>query len=139
VCAWIAIRGRIDPPPLWMAGAVLFWTAGFDIIYACQDYASDVELGVFSVPSKIGVANALWVSRGAHLACVAMLIRLGFSTPYLHVLYFTGVAIAVALLVVEQSLVRPTNLTKIGIAFFTVNGLISLLLGTLGSVDVILH
>ncbi|HZK80468.1 MAG TPA: UbiA-like polyprenyltransferase [Humisphaera sp.] len=139
VCAWIAIRGGIDPPPLWMAGAVLLWTAGFDIIYACQDYASDVECGIFSVPAKIGVSEALWVSRATHLLCAAMLVALGFSTPHLGVLYFTGVGIAIILLIVEQSLVRPDNLEKIGLAFFTVNGVISLLLCTLGVIDVILH
>jgi 4-hydroxybenzoate polyprenyltransferase len=139
VCAWIAIRGRIDPPPLWMAGAVLLWTAGFDIIYACQDYTSDVECGVFSVPARIGVSGALWVSRATHVGCAAILVALGFSTPHFGPLYFTGVGIAIILLIVEQSLVRPNNLEKIGLAFFTVNGVISLLLGTLGILDVILH
>ena len=66
VCAWIAIRGDVALTPLLMAGAVLTWTAGFDIIYACQDYASDVEHGVFSVPSKFGIGAALWISRGTH-------------------------------------------------------------------------
>lgn len=139
VCAWIAIRGTIAPPPFWMAAAVVCWTAGFDIIYACQDYASDVECGVFSVPSMIGIGPALWVSRLTHAICAGMLIGLGFSTPHLHWLYFVGVAIAIALLIVEQSLVRPKDLSKIGLAFFTVNGIISILLGTLGIMDVLSH
>lgn len=139
ICAWVAIRGRIDPPPIWMAAAVVCWTAGFDIIYACQDYHNDVACGLFSVPSRLGIARALWVSRLTHAASAAMLIALGFSTPHLHALYFVGVATAIALLIVEQSLVRADDLSKVGLAFFTLNGIISLLLGTLGIVDVMIH
>ena len=139
VCAWIAIRGRLDAPPLWMFASVLCWTAGFDIIYACQDYASDVATGVFSVPAKIGVGPALWVSRLTHAVCAAMLILLGFSTPHFGTLFFVGVGIAIALLIVEQSLVSKDDLSKAGLAFFTVNGIISVLLGTLGMIDVALH
>ena len=136
VCAWLAVRGSLAAPPLWMAGAVLCWTAGFDIIYACQDYLSDVECGVFSVPAKIGVGPALWVSRLTHLVCVGMLAALGRSSPALGTLYWTGVGIVVLLLVVEHTLVRPDDLSKVGLAFFTVNGIISVLLGTLGIIDV---
>jgi 4-hydroxybenzoate polyprenyltransferase len=136
VCAWLAIAGRIDPPPLWMAAAVLCWTAGFDIIYACQDYRSDVECGVFSVPARIGIGPALWVSRATHALCVAMLVMLGLSTPALGTLYFVGVGIAVALLLVEHALVRADDLSRAGLAFFTVNGIISIVLGTLGIIDV---
>jgi 4-hydroxybenzoate polyprenyltransferase len=136
VCAWIAIQGSVAAPPFWMAGAVLCWTAGFDIIYACQDYQSDLECGVFSVPAKLGIAGALWVSRLTHVACVGMLVMLGRSAPALGVLYFVGVGVAVLLLLVEHALVRPGDLSKVGLAFFTVNGVISLLLGALGIVDV---
>jgi 4-hydroxybenzoate polyprenyltransferase len=136
VCAWLAVKGSLAPPPLWMAGAVLCWTAGFDIIYACQDYLSDVECGVFSVPAKIGIGPALWVSRLTHAVCVAMLIGLGRSAPALGLLYAIGVGIAVALLVVEHAVVRADDLSKVGLAFFTLNGIISLVLGTLGIVDV---
>ena len=138
ICAWVAIRGRLDPPPFWMAAAVVCWTAGFDIIYACQDYASDVASGVFSVPSTFGIGPALWISRFTHGVCAAMLIALGFSTPHLSGLYFAGVGLAVALLIVEQSLVRATDHSKAGLAFFTLNGIISLLLGTLGIINVLL-
>ncbi len=136
VCAWLAIAGRIDPPPLWMAAAVLCWTAGFDIIYACQDYRSDVECGVFSVPARLGIGPALWVSRATHALYVAMLVMLGRATPALGTLYFIGVGVAVALLVVEHALVRADDLSKVGLAFFTVNGIISIVLGTLGIIDV---
>jgi 4-hydroxybenzoate polyprenyltransferase len=136
VCAWVAVAGSLAPPPLWMAAAVLCWTAGFDIIYACQDYASDVATGVFSVPAKLGVSGALWVARLTHLACIAMLVMLGRSSPALGTLYWVGVGVAVLLLVVEHLLVKPTDLSKVGLAFFTINGVISLLIGALGIADV---
>ena len=136
VCAWIAIKGDVELPPILMAAAVLCWTAGFDIIYACQDCDSDCETGVVSVPAKLGVARALWVSRATHIVSLAMLIVLGLSVPQFGALYFTGVALAGALLVVEHSLVRPHDLSKVGLAFFTVNGIISVALGLLGILDV---
>jgi 4-hydroxybenzoate polyprenyltransferase len=137
VCAWIAIAGTIAMPPVWMGLAVTLWTAGFDIIYACQDYDADVALGVFSVPAKLGIAGALWVSRLTHAACLTMLIMVGLSArPILGPIYFAGVGLAAALLVVEHALVKPSDLSKVGIAFFTVNGIISLALGVLGIVDV---
>lgn len=136
ICAWVAIRGDIAPPPLWMAAAVLCWTAGFDIVYACQDYASDVAGGVFSVPAKIGIGPALWVARLTHVVAAALLIQLGLSTEALGMLYFVGTGVAIALLVVEHAIVRADDLSKVGLAFFTVNGIISVLLGTLGIIDV---
>jgi 4-hydroxybenzoate polyprenyltransferase len=119
-----------------MAAAVLCWTAGFDIIYACQDYRSDVECGVFSVPARIGIGPALWVSRATHALCAVMLVMLGRSTLALGTLYYIGVGVAVALLLVEHALVRADDLSRVGLAFFTVNGVISIVLGTLGIVDV---
>ena len=137
VCAWLAVAGTLAAPPFWMAAAVLCWTAGFDIIYACQDYDSDRATGVFSVPARLGIGRALWVARLTHVACVAMLVALGRSSPAFGTLYWVGVGIATALLAVEHAIVKPHDLSKVGLAFFTVNGVISLLLGTLGVVDVL--
>jgi len=137
ICAWVAVRGTIDAPPFWMAAAVTCWTAGFDIIYACQDYQSDVATGVFSVPAKLGIAPALWVARLTHVAAAGFLIALGSSArPPLGTLYFAGVGLACTLLVVEHLLVRADDLSKVGLAFFTVNGIISVAMGTLGVIDV---
>ena len=137
VCAWIAIKGTIELPPLIMAAAVLAWTAGFDIIYACQDYESDLRTGTFSVPAKLGIARALWVARLTHAFAAAMLVLLGFAAhPPLATLYAIAVAIAIALLLIEHSLVRATALSRVNLAFFTVNGIISLVIGTLGILDV---
>jgi 4-hydroxybenzoate polyprenyltransferase len=137
ICAWIAISGGIAVPPLLMAGAVLCWTAGFDIIYACQDYQSDLETGVVSVPSKMGISGALWIARLTHLLSFALLVTLGLTTPEFSTLYFIGVGAAGLLLIVEHAIVKPTDLSKVGLAFFTINGLISLLIGTLGVIDVL--
>ncbi len=140
ICAWVAIRGGINLPPLLMAAAVLTWTAGFDIIYACQDYASDVATGVFSVPAKLGVGPALWVSRLTHLACIALMVLIGITgAPMLGTLFYCGVGIAMLLMAVEHSLVSEHDLSKVGMAFFTVNGIISVVIGTLGIIDVLRH
>ena len=114
----------------------MLWTSGFDILYACQDYESDLQTGVISVPAKFGIRKALWISRLTHVFSVAMLILLGLISPELSTLYFIGVACAAALLIVEHALVKPNDLSKVGLAFFTINGVISLLLGTMGILDV---
>jgi 4-hydroxybenzoate polyprenyltransferase len=88
------------------------------------------------VPAKLGIAGALWVSRFTHAISLAMLIALGVHSPQLATLYWIGVGISAALLIVEHALVSPTDLSKVGLAFFTVNGVISLLLGALGILDV---
>ncbi len=138
VCAWVAIAARLDAPPLWMAAAVLLWTAGFDIIYACQDYAIDVAQGVFSVPAAMGIGPALWVARLTHATCLGMLILLGFSSPLLGTLYWIGVVLAGILLTVEHLIVHPRDLSRVNVAFFTLNGLLALTLAGLGIVDTFL-
>jgi 4-hydroxybenzoate polyprenyltransferase len=139
ICAWVAVRGDLALAPIVMSCAVLLWTAGFDIIYACQDFESDRLVGVISVPAKIGIGAALWVSRITHALCVAALITLAVIVPEFGMLYRVAVGMAVILLIVEHSLVRPGDLSKVGHAFFTVNGVISLMIGVLGIADVIRH
>jgi 4-hydroxybenzoate polyprenyltransferase len=136
VCAWVAIKGNLELPPVLMALAVLTWTAGFDIIYACQDYDCDVRDGVFSVPAKVGIGKALWIARLTHVCSAALLVALGLFTPAFGAIYLTGVGAAVVLLVVEHAVVRAEDLSKVGLAFFTINGIIALLLGAAGVVDV---
>ena len=139
VCAWVAIAGSIAWPPVIMALAVLAWTAGFDIIYACQDYECDVRDGIQSVPSRMGIAGALWVSRTTHVVCIALLVVLGVVSMQLGTLYFVGVACAGLLLVVEHAIVKADDLSKVGLAFFTINGIVSVVMGTLGVIDVFLR
>ncbi|MFT3786456.1 MAG: UbiA-like polyprenyltransferase [Tepidisphaeraceae bacterium] len=138
ICAWIAIAGRVDWTPVLLGLAVTCWTAGFDVIYACQDYESDRATGIFSIPAKLGIGRALWVARGTHVVCVTLLIAAGLVNHDLHALWYAGVAITVALLVYEHSLVKPSDLSKVNLAFFTLNGIISIVLGTLGIVDAFL-
>jgi 4-hydroxybenzoate polyprenyltransferase len=138
ICAWIAINPTFDWTPILLSGSVLCWTAGFDIIYACQDYRSDLETGTFSIPAKLGISGALWIARFTHVVSLTLLILLGLHNPFLHTLYWIGVAIVTVLLIVEHSIVKPTDLSKVNVAFFTINGVISVILGTLGIVDVLL-
>jgi len=136
ICSWIAVKGNLQLPPIIMAGAVLLWTAGFDIIYACQDYQSDLETKTFSIPAKFGIKKALLISRLTHAGAAALLITLGLVTPQLRTIYFIAVALSVLLLIYQHAIVKPHDLSRVNLAFFTLNGIISLLLGTLGIIDV---
>jgi len=136
ICSWIAVKGNLELPPIIMAGAVLLWTAGFDIIYACQDYQSDLETKTFSIPARFGIKNALVISRITHTAAAALLIALGLIAPQLRTIYFIAVGLSILLLIYQHAIVKPHDLSRVNLAFFTLNGIISLLLGTLGIIDV---
>ena len=138
VCAWVAVKGNIELPPLLMFVAVLFWTAGFDIIYACQDYEVDVRCELFSVPAKLGIAKALWVARLSHVISAAALLALGFSSSRFGALYFVAVIIAITLLGIEHAIVSEKNLRRVGVAFFLMNAMLSVTIGTLGSLNIFL-
>ncbi len=139
VAAWIALSPATVGPPVWLLMAsVAFWIAGFDIIYACQDVDFDRAAGLFSVPAKLGVARALWLARVFHLLTVMGLCAVGEAAG-LGWLYFAGVACVVALLVIEHALVSPQDLSRVNLAFFTMNGVVGLVLGALGIIDVLIH
>jgi 4-hydroxybenzoate polyprenyltransferase len=123
--AWLAIRGRVEAPPVLLGLAVLFWVAGFDTIYACQDEAFDRAEGLHSLPARLGTRRALILARLFHVVAVALLAGLYALVP-MHPLYLGGVSAVAALLVYEHSLVRADDLSRIDAAFFTVNGWISL-------------
>jgi 4-hydroxybenzoate polyprenyltransferase len=124
--AWIAVRGSLDPRILWLTAAVTFWTAGFDIIYSCQDYEFDSNAGLFSLPRRFGMPGALWIARLLHIAMIACLGMLSISFG-LGVLSWAGIAAIVLLLLYEHSLVRANDLSRVDAAFFTVNGYVSVL------------
>lgn len=124
VGAWLAIRGRFALEPLVLGLAVLMWVAGFDTIYACQDIEFDRREGLHSLPARLGVASALRLARLFHLLAVGLLLALYALTP-LHPVYLVGVAAVAALLAYEHSLVRADDLSRIDVAFFTLNGWIS--------------
>ncbi len=139
VAAWIAISPDTLGLTAWLLmAAVALWIAGFDLIYACQDVDFDRRAGLHSVPARLGVPAALWMARGFHALTVIGLIAVGWSAN-LGVLYFVGVGAVALLLVVEHALVSPRDLSRVNLAFFTVNGAVGLLLGTLGVLDVVLH
>jgi 4-hydroxybenzoate polyprenyltransferase len=123
--AWLAIRGRFEAPPVVLGLAVLFWVAGFDTIYACQDEAFDRAEGLHSLPARLGTRRALVLARLFHVIAVALLAAVYALAP-LHPLYLAGVAVVAGLLIYEHSLVRADELSRIDAAFFTVNGWISL-------------
>ncbi|HKS08499.1 MAG TPA: UbiA-like polyprenyltransferase [Pyrinomonadaceae bacterium] len=137
--AWIAVRGEIGSPvPLLLSFVVLLWTAGFDILYACQDYDFDRREGLRSIPARIGIARALWTARALHFAAFIALVWLYIFTG-LGPLAFAGVIATGALLVYQHRLVRADDLGRLNAAFFTTNAFVSvILLVTFGSA-VLLH
>lgn len=126
--AWIAVRGAIDSPiPLLLSLAVMLWTAGFDILYACQDQSFDVEAGLHSIPQRFGVARALRIARGLHLAMFGVLVVLSWWSE-LRWMGLLGVGIAGALLIHQHRLVRADDLSRLNAAFFTTNAYVSVIL-----------
>lgn len=125
LAAWIAIRAQLDWPPVWLGLAVLFWVAGFDIIYACQDFDFDRARGLHSIPARLGLKDALRLAAACHAVMVLMLVGLGISYP-LGMVYYAGVAAVATLLIYEHALVRPDDLSRVNVAFFQVNIGISL-------------
>jgi 4-hydroxybenzoate polyprenyltransferase len=136
VAAWIALRGDLKWPPVLLGLAVLFWVSGFDIIYACQDVDFDRSVGLRSVPRTWGVRRALWLAALCHAAMIVPLLALGVVYP-LGGIYFVGVAAVAALLVYEHSLVRSDDLTRVNVAFFQVNVVISIGLLVVAVVDLL--
>lgn len=135
IAAWIALAGRIAWPPVLLGLTIFFWVGGFDIIYACQDVDFDRSHRLSSVPAKIGVGRALRVAALSHLLTVACLAGLWW-TAHLGPLFLASVAGVGLLLAYEHWLVRPDDLTRINVAFFNVNAVISLGLFLVGVVDV---
>ncbi len=126
VGGWVAVRGGFSPIAWWLAAAVLLWVAGFDVIYACQDAGFDRDAGLHSMPARFGIPQALWIARGLHLAALGAMAGVGLAAE-LHPVYWVGVAGIAGLLAWEHRLVRADDLSKIGVAFFTMNGVISVL------------
>jgi 4-hydroxybenzoate polyprenyltransferase len=128
VGAYLAVAGRWSEPAgmlVALAGAVLCWVAGFDILYSLQDMDFDRAEGLHSVPAALGARGALWVSRALHLLSAGLFLAVGFLVPELGTLYFVAVGMIAAMLLYEQSLVREDDFSRIDAAFFTINGVIS--------------
>lgn len=126
--AWIAVRGAIDSPvPLSLSLAVMLWTAGFDVLYACQDYDFDRREGLYSIPARVGIARSLWIARLLHAGAFAALLALYFIAN-LRLLALVGVIATGALLVYQHTLVRADDLSRLNTAFFTTNAFVSVIL-----------
>lgn len=137
--AWIAVRGEIGSAiPLLLSLVVLLWTAGFDVLYACQDYDFDRREGLRSIPARVGIARALWIARTLHAGAFLALVAL-YAMTGLGAVAFAGVIATGALLVYQHRLVRADDLGRLNAAFFTTNAFVSvILLVTFGSA-VFLH
>jgi 4-hydroxybenzoate polyprenyltransferase len=135
--AWIALRGDLGWSPVLLGLAVLLWVSGFDIIYACQDAEFDRSVGLHSVPKTLGVPRALRIAAACHALMIVPLVGLGLLYP-LGPIYFAGVAAVAALLIYEHALVRPDDLTRVNVAFFQVNVVISVGLLVVTLVDLLI-
>src|SRR5579862_7804225 len=136
--AWIAVRGSLDPRILLLTAAVTFWVGGFDVLYACQDFDFDRQTGLHSIPRYLGIASALWVARVFHLLMVSLLVALLIVFAMGKLAAF-GVLAVIVLLLYEHSLVRSDDLSKLNAAFFTMNGVISVLFFVFVAGDLLLR
>jgi 4-hydroxybenzoate polyprenyltransferase len=138
VAAWIALRGDVKPAVLMLGAAVMFWVAGFDLIYACQDVDFDRRQRLFSIPARYGISTALWLSGLMHVAMLVLLIVVA-RMENLGWLAFAGVALVAALLAYEHGLVRPADLSRLNAAFFNINGYVSVLFFLTWAGDLLIH
>ena len=126
--AWIAVRGTIDSEtPLLLSLLVLMWTAGFDVLYACQDYEFDKTAGLRSIPARFGIKRSLWIARLFHTQAFIVLLIL-YAVTELGMLALVGVAAVGALMVYQHTLVKPNDLSRMNAAFFTTNAFVSIIL-----------
>jgi 4-hydroxybenzoate polyprenyltransferase len=136
--AWIAVRGALDPRILLLTAAVTFWVGGFDVLYACQDYDFDREAGLHSIPRYCGIRNSLWIARVFHLIMMGLLIAL-VPAFGLGAWAIAGICAVGLLLGYEHSLVSHNDLSKLNAAFFTMNGVISVVFLTFVAADLVLR
>jgi len=134
---WVATTGQVDAVSLLLFVTVALWTAGFDVIYACQDTDFDKTHGLFSIPSHFGLAKALKIARWLHVVTVIGFIALYFIAG-LNVWFALGVLVAAAILIYEHSLVSPTDLSKLNTAFFTMNGVLSVVVFVFTMIDLVI-
>lgn len=133
--AWIAVRADLAWTPVLLCAAVLVWTAGFDLIYSCQDVEVDRQNQLFSIPARCGVPFALWLSRLLHAACIGALVLVG-KLAELHGIYWIGVGAVAFLLIAEQIVVNPKDTSRIELAFFTINSWVGVVIFLFTAMDV---
>ena len=136
--AWIAVRGTFSPCAALLTAIVILWVGGFDILYACQDFAHDRSVGLFSVPAAFGLETAFWIARLMHLGMLALLFVLLHVFALGHIA-LAGMILVAALLAYEHSIISPRDLSRMNAAFFTLNGIISVVFFVSIAADVLLH
>jgi len=136
--AWIAVRGSLDVRILVLTGAVLLWVGGFDVLYACQDFEHDRRVGLNSVPQAFGVEAAFWIARAMHVGMLVLLCWL-VTLFGLGKVAMLGVAVVAALLLYEHAIISPRDMRRMNAAFFTLNGIISVLFFGFVAADVLLR
>lgn len=136
--AWIAVRGSLDLRIVVLTVAVLLWVGGFDVLYACQDFEHDRNAGLNSVPQAFGVRGAFWIARGMHVGMLGMLVWL-IVLFGLGRISWVGIAVVAALLCYEHLIVSPGDLRRMNAAFFTLNGVISVLFFVFVAADILLR
>ena len=136
VGAWIAITNTVSTEPFLIGAAVLLWVAGFDIFYAIQDIEFDRQHKLHSIPARFGIRTSLTLTKLLHITSIFLLGWVGVRM-HLGLIYFIGVAVTAILLAYENSLIKPHDISKLNVAFFTINGVISILLFCFVAVDVI--
>jgi 4-hydroxybenzoate polyprenyltransferase len=134
--AWIAVRGTFAPRAALLTAIVILWVGGFDVLYACQDFEHDRKVGLFSVPAAFGLENAFWIARTMHLAMIALLFVM-VHVFGLGLIALVGMCVVVVLLGYEHSIISPRNLTRMNAAFFTLNGIISVVFFISVAMDVL--
>lgn len=134
--AWIAVTNSYSLEPFLLGAAVLLWVAGFDVLYAIQDIDFDKKHGLFSVPARFGINKSIVVTRFLHALSISILILTGVKLD-LGIFYFSGVTIAAVLLAYENSLIKPDDQSKLNVAFFTMNGIISVIMFCFVAIEVI--
>jgi 4-hydroxybenzoate polyprenyltransferase len=136
VGSWIAITGQFALAPLLLGAGVMFWVAGFDLIYSCADYEFDRREGLYSIPVKFGIKKALGISSAFHVIAPMLFLATGILLG-LGWFYYAGLVIAVGILFYQHALVKPDDLSKAGVAFFNLNGLLSLVMFVFTLVEIV--
>ena len=132
--AWIAVQGRLETLPLWLCAGVLFWVAGFDVIYSCQDAAFDRERGLHSIPARFGTAQALLLARAFHTLMLLVFAAVGVLHDF-GWMYWVGLGVVALLIVLQHAIVDARDLRHIDVAFFNVNSMVGVLLMVFTLVD----
>ncbi|WP_232696325.1 UbiA-like polyprenyltransferase [Brevibacillus daliensis] len=134
---WVATTGMIDGTAMLLFVIIVLWTAGFDIVYACQDHEFDVDEGLHSIPSRFGIRNALIIARVCHAITVIGFFAL-YATTNLSIWFLIGIIVATLILIYEHRLVKPNDLSKLDVAFFTMNGILSVVVFIFTMLDLVI-